>query len=154
MIKRRRKMDKKKRRCLYGAEKKPNSIQCIDTTTISLIEEEPTVKTNKNGRIINIKVEEKINVDHSTVEKSETKCKSADKSTKKDKTIEKSKEENIEDVKVEVSNPKIPTKTKQRYKHIVIFFVYMHVCMVFDVYYNNEWHTCRMLSTILHDYGK
>jgi len=38
MIKRRRKMDKKKRRCLYGAEKKPNAIQSVEN--ISLVEEE------------------------------------------------------------------------------------------------------------------
>lgn len=107
-------MDKKKRRCLYGAEKKSNSIQSIETT-ISLVEEEPTVKKHKNGRIINIKVEEKINEDNSTDEKSESKCKYADKSTKKDKMVEKFKEESIEDVKVEISNPKLLAKTKQRY---------------------------------------
>lgn len=103
-------MDKNKRRCLYGAEKKPNSIQSIETT-LSLVEEEPTVKKHKNGKIINIKVEETI--DHSTDEKS--KCKYVDKSTKKDKIMEKSKEESIEDVKVEISNPKSSAKTKQRY---------------------------------------
>lgn len=136
MIKRRRRMDKNKRRCLYGVEKKPNSIQSIETP-ITPVEEEPIVKKHKNGRIINLKVEEKINEDHSTDEKSESKCKVADKSTKKDKMIEKSKEESIEDVKVEISNPKSSAKTKQRYKNFNFIYVF-YVLTLFDAYYNNK----------------
>lgn len=117
-------MDKKKRRCLYGAEKKPNSILSIDTT-ISLVEEDPTVKKNKNGRITNLKVEEKIIEDNSTNEKSEQNWKSDEKSTKKDKIVEKSKEERIEDIKIEISNPKPPAKTKQRYKKYSFYICYV-----------------------------
>jgi len=108
-------MDKKKRRCLYGAEKKPNSILSIDTS-ISVVEEEPTVEKNKNVEIINLKVEEKIIEDNSANEKSEQEWKSDEKSTKKEKIIEKSKEERIDDIKIEISNPKSLAKTKQRYK--------------------------------------
>lgn len=122
MIKRRRKMDKKKRRCLYGVEKKLNSIQPVENT--SLIEEEPPMKKNKNGRIVNIKIEEKILEDHSADENFESKSKSAEKSIE-EKIIEKLKEESIKDIKVEISNPKSQTKTKQRYKNIHIMFIYI-----------------------------
>jgi len=125
-------MDKKKRRCLYGAEKKPNSIQPVEN--ISLVEEEePPVKKNKNGHK-NIKIEEKIIKDHSTDEKSESKSKSVEKSIE-NKIIEKIKEESIEDIKVEIPNPKSQAKTKQRYKSIhTIYFFFISV--PFNLYFN------------------
>lgn len=116
-------MDKKKRRCLYGVEKKPNSIQSVEN--ISLIEEEPSMKKNKNGRIVNIKIED------SADENFESKLKSPEKSID-EKIHETLKEESIKDIKVEISNPKSQTKTKQRFENIHIVFIYM----LFDLYYN------------------
>lgn len=124
MIKRRRKIDKKKRRCLYGIEKKPNSIQPVEN--ISQIEEEPSSKKNKNGRIVNIKIEENTLEDHSADENFESKSKSSEKSIE-EKNIDTLKEESIKDVKVEVSNPKSQTKTKQRYE---IFILCIYICFL------------------------
>lgn len=114
MIKKRRKIDKKKRRCLYSVEKKTKPIQSIENI-LSLVEEPPT-KKNKNGRITSL-IEEKITKDHSTDNESEVKSKSAEKSTEEEKIIEKS-EESIGDVKEDVSNPNSQSKTKQRYGNI------------------------------------
>jgi len=121
-------MDKKKRRCLYGIEKKPNSIQPVEN--ISLIEEEPSTKKNKNGRIVNIKLEENTLEDHSADENFESKSKSAEKSIE-EKIIDTLKEEeSIKDVKVEISNPKSQTKTKQRYENIHIMFMYIYIYII------------------------
>jgi len=121
----------KKRRCLYGVEKKPNSIQSVEN--ISLIEEEPSMKKNKNGRIVNIKIEEKILEDHSADENFESKLKSAEK-TVEEKSIEILKEASIKDIKVEISNPKSQTKSKQRYENIHIMFIYIYKYICFLIY--------------------
>jgi len=124
-------MDKKKRRCLYGVEKKPNSIQPVEN--ISLIEEEPSIKKNKNGRIVNIKIEEKVLENHSADDNFESKSKSTEKSID-EKIIETLKEESNKDIKIEISNPKSQTKTKQRYENIHIMFIY--ICFLIYIVLN------------------
>lgn len=129
-------MDKNKRRCLYGVEKKINCIQPIENT-INLVKENPPVKKNKNGQIINLKIEEQCIEDHSIDERVDPKLKSADKSIEEEKTIEKSKEKSIEDVKVEIPNLIFQAKTKQRYENINLIYIFFFM-YAFDLYCNNK----------------
>lgn len=120
MIQRRKKVVKKKRRCLFGAERiklnEPNE------NTINI---EQPVKKNKSGLIIDIKLEKKTAEETSLKELKELKPKS-----KINKTIEViefdnfTHKESVEEISKEILSPQI--KTKQRYIFLKcnIIFVY------------------------------
>lgn len=130
MIKRRRRMNKKKRRCLFGAEIKATADLENEDKTVNRVEPSSKKKT-KNGRIVaDIKVEKESIEKSNLAEESKPKLKSVKESGVK-KEIEQPLKESIEDIK-NVSKPKSkpPTKTKQRYcksifilnvKQIVLF---------------------------------
>jgi hypothetical protein len=118
MIHRRKKVDKKKRRCLFGAEKikldKPNE----NTNNL-----DQPIKKNKSEKIVDIKLEEKP-IEESTLLK-ELKPKS-----KLSKTIEvkeikcSTKEVCNEDTKKEISSSQV--KSKQRYAFISFNFNFVY----------------------------
>jgi hypothetical protein len=65
------------------------------------------------------------------------KCKFAEKCTKNDKTVKKSKKASIKDVKIEISNPKSETTTKQKLKTylccFLIYFIIMNNLFQFNL---------------------
>lgn len=113
MIKKRRRVDKKKRRCLFGAMKNTELDQ--STENIAIIVEKPVVKKTKIERIVDIKKEETI--DESLItEDPKTKSVSDDEESvakKKERDVNKSTIEETENPKKELKS-KTPKKTKQK----------------------------------------
>lgn len=112
MTKKRRKMDKNKRRCLFGSEKKSKLVEPVKNTIL----EKPSMKNNKNGQIVDIIIENQSVEENNLMEKSKFKRQS-DKSTIKDK-IEQLKEE----IK-EVPLSKTPKIAGQRYERKCVFLL-------------------------------
>lgn len=108
MIKKRRKVDKKKRKCLYGAENIPKLDKLIDNK----ISQQPLVKKTKNSRIVDVKIEKQHTEDMQLKEESKLKRQPVNKITEDEKTEKLVKE--IEVVEENVSkSSKLPSKTKQ-----------------------------------------
>lgn len=114
MIKRRRRMDKKKRRCLFGADKKSAPEVVVDEKLVKDVEA-PSKKKTKNGRIVASKIEKESIEKSNLIEESKPKHKSLKESAEK-KEIEQPLEESTVDLKEDVAKPKSKpsTKTKQR----------------------------------------
>lgn len=108
MIHRRRRVDKKKRRRLFEAEQ--IKLNELNKNTINL---EQPIRKNKNGQIVDLKLEKKTLEECSSSKELKPK-------SKLNKTIEIKevkhfiKEECNEDVKKEISSPLV--KSKQRYE--------------------------------------
>lgn len=130
MIKKRRRMDKNKRRCLLSAGKKATADPVIEDKVESPIVnnvEPPTKKKSKKRRIVDIKMERESIEKSNLVEESKPKGKSVKESTDK-KEIEQPMKVSTEDMKVEVPKPKSKplTKTKQRYYNYYILLIKLH----------------------------
>jgi len=121
MIKKRRKMDKKKRRCLFGAAKKTKLDPPIENL---IILEKPIIKKHKNGRLLDIKKEESELIKESNSKlNSDSNLKSSNNSIE-DKEIEQSVEQNNVDIKEELlPNSKLSTKNKQWYVNIDMYVI-------------------------------
>lgn len=140
MTKKRRKPDKNKRKCLFGAKKKIQFDKLIEN---SISVDDPTIKKTKNGRIVDtkkepieenhLKVESKPNLPHPIDEsiKEKNREQSVDKSNIVEIIEEKSKI--IEDVKEETSKSKSLTKTKQGYDKCIDGFLDECVTFFFNV---------------------
>jgi len=117
MIKKRKKMDKNKRRSLFGA----NKISKLDNPIENKIQQ-PLVKKTKNGRIVDVKIEEQPTEDIQLKEESKHKRQSVNKITE-DENIEKPIKEIQKVVDKKLSKlSKLPPKTEQRYE---IYFFYV-----------------------------
>lgn len=125
MIKRRRKMDKKKRKCLFGPKKqtKPNE----STETMNL--EQQDSKKTKVEKIVDIKKEVLMEANHKTKSKSKPKCQLDNESTKEKEQDQSKEEANV--VEEEISTCKLSIKTKQRcvfkIHYIIYSFKYLYI---------------------------
>lgn len=133
MTKKRRKMDKNKRRCLFSLGKKSKLAEPIENTVL----EKSPVKNNKSGQIVDAIIENQSVEENNLIEKSKPKRQSADKSTIKD-IIEQPKEEINEDVKKEIPLSKTPKITGQRYENVyfyeikkMVFYFYVPLNLMF-----------------------
>jgi len=120
MIKKRKKMDKNKRRSLFGADK----ILKLDDPIKNKIKQ-PLVKKTKNDRIIDVKIEKQPTKDIQLKEESKHKRQSVNKITGNE-NIEKPMKEIQEVVGEKLSKlSKLPPKTEQRY--VMYFFIFKNI---------------------------
>lgn len=121
MIKKRKKMDKKKRRCLYGVDKVLKFDDPIENKIDLPQQQQPIVKKTKNGRVIDVKTEKEPTEGIQLKEESKPKrqCVKSTEEKKIEPPVEKIRE--VIEEKASKSS-KLPPKTKQRYKIKVVIF--------------------------------
>lgn len=109
MTKKRRRMDKNKRRCLFGIEKKSNVVEPVTDPVIENTTLEKPIKKMKNEQVVDIKIENKSIDENILIEESKPKRQSLDKSTVKDE-IEQPVKKISEDIE-----KKVTPRIEQRY---------------------------------------